>query len=1175
MSKKIIIVIAVICTLLFSRSMTAQSDRASVTGTVKDSTGAAIAGVQVTATNTSTNATASTVTNELGIYRVLNLPIGPYTVTFSKDSFKTYNRSGLVLGVAEIAEINAVLQVGAATETVTVSDEAPVLQTSTAALTTNLTNSVVTDMPLNVSGGRTLSSFMFAYVPGVEGSDYSSHINGSIAFTKEVMIDGTSAVSQIGGYLSESQPPMEAVQEFQVETAGIRADEGRSGGGVFRYEMKSGTNQFHGSLFGFLHNQAMEANSWWNKHQLVTNLASDPTKASYYHQLYDLPTDNMSQWGGSFGGPVLKDKLFFFGAFERYMYSNFGLGSLSSVVPNSSFLSGDLSSLLDTSVSYGKDGAGNTIYKGAIFDPATGNVFVGNKIPTARFSNVSQKIVSLYQQYYKPQTSNVGNNNSMPANNVPWQHITMGSVKIDYNLSEKDHFNGSFIYSSTPRILADQGGIWSPNATDGGPMANAYNHFVHAPSFRLAESHTFSPTMLNTARFTVNRFYNPSKAVSQSQKWDSQLGLGNFGAGNFPLISFDGSSYNTNYNMSPLGSQFNDFYAANTIIFNDDLSLVTGRHTLKFGAEFRAMQFNKHDDQDVLSVTFNGGQTGDPTATYASNVGHAFASFLLGATNKASVNTPNWLYGRRKALSLYVSDDVKVTDRLTLNLDLRWDYNYPYKEKNGHWSSFDTTRINSVTGTPGALSFLTSGSQSFEKRQYYYNFAPHVGAAYQLDSKTVVRGSFSVFYVPLNMNTWGAVPYGFDPGYVTSSQIQPTGQRISAWENWDNSYSQYATVTGAVKNDNFTKWGMVAIDPRALLPGNTQQWTVGIQRDLGRDFRLDTSFIQSHSYHLQSGLLAGNQPKVADFQALAKNGTTWNWVSNEASAKAAGVPYPYAGFAGSAWMAITPFPSVAASYGPLFYVGTPLGNADYKALQVNITKRASHGLSFMGSYVLSATHGDTDTGFSELWGTGSIQNLYDLGHERNTISSFDQTHVVKGYVSYALPFGHGKALFSGVGRSVDSVINGWTVLGAYHYASGTPLSIHSQNYYPGFNSVYVNQVQGCSLRKNFHQLGDYYFNPSCFKDPNGDVGELGTAGNFLPDLRGLGLATEDIGVNKSFSFGEDRVKVTLRGDAFNAFNRHSYAGPETSIANSNFGKIVSGGGTPGPRLLQVGARIVF
>jgi hypothetical protein len=149
------------------------------------------------------------------------------------------------------------------------------------------------------------------------------------------------------------------------------------------------------------------------------------------------------------------------------------------------------------------------------------------------------------------------------------------------------------------------------------------------------------------------------------------------------------------------------------------------------------------------------------------------------------------------------------------------------------------------------------------------------------------------------------------------------------------------------------------------------------------------------------------------------------------------------------------------------------------------------------------------------------------------------------------------------------------VLGAYHYASGTPLSIHSSNYYPGFNSVYVNQVKGCSLRKSFHKVGDYYFNPDCFENPDASTAALGTAGNFLSNLRGLGLATEDIGVNKSFSIGEDRVKVTLRGDAFNAFNRHSYSGPETSPASSNFGKIVSGGGTPGARVLQVGARIVF
>ncbi|HXY13402.1 MAG TPA: TonB-dependent receptor, partial [Terriglobales bacterium] len=836
----------------------AQSDRATINGVVKDSSGAVVPGVEVTVKNVDTNDQQSVVTNDDGLYYVRNLPVGTYTLTFIKPGFKGFERKGVTLQVSQIAEINVVLTLGPATETVIVTAEASLLQTQTAAVTTNLSNEAVTELPLNVVGGRNLAAFMFAFVPGVEGAgaaaadhDYASHIDGSLAMTKEVMIDGTSAVAQLGGYISESQPPMEAVREFQVETSGIRSDEGRTGGGVFRYEMKSGTNDYHGSAFGFLHNEIFDANSAANKLSMIL----DPTHA----YLYTRPSDNMSDWGVSFGGPILKNKLFFYSAFERYMFNNWGLGGQYGTVPTTAMLNGDLSVLLNKSVVLGTDGAGNTIYQGAIFNPATGDVFVNNQIPTSMFSTASQKIIALYKQYYQPESANV-QNNAMPAVVLPWQHNNEVSVKLDYNFSDRHHMYGSYIYMAEPRYLNDQGGIWSPLVPYGGPLANSYHHNTHAPAVRFGDSYAFSSNVLQTFRFTVNRFYNPSVAVSQTGNWPETLGLGSY-TGNFPHISMDGSSY-TPWNVGGMGSQYNDFYAANTIILNDDVSWVKSRHTYRFGGEFRAMQFNSHPDLGVMSITFDPAQTGNPTAAYASSVGSAWASFLLGDVNKASVGTPIDVYGRRKALSLYASDDFKVTSKLVLNLDLRWDYNNPYKEKYGNWSDFDPTLIDPVKGIPGALGFLSNGSQSFEKKEYYLNFAPHVGAAYQVTPKTVLRASFAIFYVPLNLNTWGAIPYSFDPGYGYANIVNPTGLRAAAF-NWDNGYPGKSVAIG--KNPSYTQWGMVETDPHALMPGNTQQWNVGVQRELTKTMKVDVSYVGSHSYHLQSGYLAGNQPSVANF----------------------------------------------------------------------------------------------------------------------------------------------------------------------------------------------------------------------------------------------------------------------------------------------------------------------
>jgi hypothetical protein len=1156
-----------IALLLFSGALFGQSDRASITGTVKDASGAVVPGVEVTAVYIGTNLSTSSTTNELGFYTISNLAIGEYTLTFRREGFRKYEQKGIVLNVRQVADIDAVLSTGATAETVEVTANASLLQTQTSAVSSNLTNDVVSTLPLNVYGGRSLSTFMFNYVPGVEGSDYDSHIAGSLSKTKEVMIDGTSAVSQIGGYISESSPPFESVEEFQVSTTGIRGDEGHSGGGVFRYNLKSGTNNWHGSAFSFLHSEIFDANSWRNNYHRVADVAAanaggDPTRAAFLTKLYNRQDDRLYDWGGSFGGPIVKDKLFFYSSAERYTDENYALGAMNQTVPATAFLNGDFGALLNKTQVLGTDGAGNTIYKGAIFDPVSGNVFVDNLIPTNRFSSVSQKIVDIYKQSYVPLAPGLTNNNSMPMTQpAPLYKITSFSVKLDYNLSSAHRMNGSFIWSAIPRVLADQGGIWSPGSKDGGPLANAYNHRTTAPSVRLSDSYTISSNLLNVFNVTFNRFRNPSSAVSQKGNWSSALNLANTGVGNFPIIRFNGinsdqgrtAADGTYVTESPLGSQFNDFYAGNTLILGDNVSWVRGRHTWKFGAEARDMQFNSHGDFGVPLFAFDPGQT---AGTYGGNAGFGFASFLLGDVNQASVSEPNNTYGRRKTLSLYAQDDIKVTSKLTVNFDLRWDFNGRYHEKYGRWSNFNTTLLNPVTGQPGALEFAKNGSDSFERNQNFHNFAPHIGAAYQLTPKTVLRGSYGIRYVPLNLNTWGGIPSGFNPGFPLNNQV------LTPF-NWDGGYQGRAVAVG--KDPNFTRWGMVSIDPRSLELGNIQEWSAGVQRELTKDFLLDVNVIQNHGYHLQSGYLGANQARLSDYTALVNSGQQWATVTKPG----------FNNWSGLGWMAVQPFPTVASTWGPLFTVGTPLGNSDYQSMQIALTKRASHGLSLQASYNLSSAHGDTDTAFEELWWAGPLQDIYNLNHERHTIASFDQTHIVKGYIVYELPFGKGKSLLPEAGGALNALVGGWTVNSGFHYNSGNPLRITSTNWYPGMNNVYPNLVPGC----NFHsgsfngQIGSTYFNPACFANPT--YGQFGNNPTYNPNVRGFGLATEDIGVNKYFSFGTDgHYKLNVRYDMFNAFNRHSFNGPNTGV-DGNLGKILDGGGTPGARVGQLGARFTF
>ena len=1170
----------------------AQSDRAAIAGIVKDPTSAVVPGVQVHVINRGTSAVKTTTTDSHGYYRVDNLSVGVYSIEFSRAGFQTIDRKDVTLLISQVAEIDVVLPVGSQAVTVQVTSAPPMLQTETSAVGANLNSEAVTELPLNVQGSRNLSDFIFDYVPGAEGSDYSSHIDGSMAFTKAVLIDGTSAVSQLGGYISESQPPMEAVQEFEADTSGISADAGRSGGGVFRYEMKSGTNQLHGSLFGFLHDTSFDAISAANHLSAITN----PAQANAYLTI----SDSLSDWGGGLGGPIVKNKLFFYVALERYMQSMWDLGPDSRTVPTDAMMGlnsngstatyADLSPMLSPSVpvlTYGGapaiDNCGNPVYQGAIIDPATVNtvpaqtsntpmgfgcVFVNNQIPTTRISRTTAQILQLYHQYYQPENNTTINEAGPAYTPDPWFHNTQSSIKVDYNVSPRQHIAGSFYWDDYPRINADQGGAWSATAADGGPMANSYWHDTTAPGARLNDSFTISPNMVNTIYATFSRFRNPSIAVSQTGHWDQKL-LGYDGAGNFPLIYFDsgmyfgGANYQNGWNFSPLGSQFNDYYASNAYVYNDELDWVHGNHNLKAGLEFRAMQMNYTTDNN----TFMGGYPliFDPTSTapawYDINgydlIGNAFASFLLGDVYNAETNNPDNEYGRRKTFSWYVTDDYRATSKLTLNLSLRWDFNYPYHERYGHWSNFVTNVVNPITGLMGEYQYLTAGSQTWELRQDYYNYSPHVGAAYQITPKTVVRGNIAVFFTPLNLNQWGGVPYQQD-GDVG---FHPVTQEHNF--QWDNGYSPTSITPNSPA---WTQADVVHVDPRSLTPGNVQQYNVGVQRQLDPNTIVEVNWIQSHSYKLQSGIFETNQPSVASMQNYELHHTfpsSYNGYYNACDAASA-CP---------GWEGITPYPQAEAGYGPFLTVGAPMGNADYKSVQFSVTRRVAQGLSLMASYNWSRTHGDIDSDFQELWGTGSLQNTYDLKDEAKDISDFDETHIVKGYILYDLPFGRGKTLFSNVSALTNAFVGGWVVAGDFHYDTGTPISVHSTNYYPGFNAVYVNIVPGCKLTTGKRQLFQPYLNTSCFQNPTNYT--LGNGGNFQSQVRNPGLAVEDLGVHKTLAMGPNgRYALTFRMEFFNIFNRSQLGGPDTNMADATFGQIINYGGLGG-RIGQLGARFTF
>ncbi|HEV2350595.1 MAG TPA: TonB-dependent receptor [Terriglobia bacterium] len=1148
---KRVILIVFSLQLIFAAALMAQQDRATILGTVTDSSGAVIPGVSVTATNIETKVQTNGITNDVGLYQVPNLQVGQYSILFTKSGFESVVRSSVTLTISQVAEINMSLKVATVSQTVEVTASAPILQSQTNDTGSTVTLNAFRALPLSISGGRDIMAFAFATTPGVEGNSWTTYIAGGQAFSNEVLIDGTLAQESETGQVLESEPPMEAVEEFRVDTGGMSGAAAMyTAGGTFSFNLKSGTNQFHGSAVYFLQNEALNANSWMNNYEA----AAHPSQASDYAK----PRSRHNDYAFSGGGPIKKNKTFFFAAFEQYRKSDYTLGSYSQTVPTPDFLAGNFGALLDKTTQLGTDAGGNPIDKGAIIDPTTNLVFPNNVIPQNRFSKVSRQIIGLYQKDYAPLGSGLINNDPLTASNNPWFHQTQFSLKMDHNLSERNRLAGSFIYAQRPRILVDSGGVWDPQDPNGGPLARSRMQKISDAKYRLSDTYTFSPSLLNVAAFTYEYFKNPSTATAAGGNWPSVLGFGNTGAGNFPSIDF-GKTINGIFE-SPIGYNSLGYYLDNNFIYDDTFTWIKGRHTLRFGGEFRAFEINSHGANGTLNFNYSNAQTGAPMAPYSSQVGFGFASFLLGDVSSASMGTPYDLYGRRKSTSLFAEDSFRFNTRLTLNLGLNWNQTYPFHEKYGHWANFDTSYVNPTTGEPGQVAYLSSGGQSYEGSTRWVDFAPHFGFAYKIKNRIVARAAYSLFYVPIGTDYWNGVPYGFAPGYFPTNQV-PQNSDFTPVFNWDSGYPGQS-ISGTL-DPNYLNWTMVTISPKSLLPGIVNQVNGGLEFELTNDTRLSVNYLGTRGTHLHDGSLQQDQGPLPGYTNMLTAGTEWNWVG---------------GYANYNFATLSPFPQISGNFDQLFYVGSPVGRSQYDSLQVELTHRSSHGLTTDMSYTFAHQRATTNSNFQESWGSWTdIQNLSDLSWDANYIQPYNQS-IVKGYVLYTLPFGQGRRFVSGQNRWLNGLVSGWTLGSTVYYSTGTPLSVYSTNYYPGLSSaIYSNLAPGANLSRQFNgskfnpsnlsDPGNLYFSPAGFSNP--DYGQFGNSGPYVAGLNTFATANENLALYKDFRIKE-RMKLQLRGEFFNVFNRHYFDNPNTSLGSKYFGDVTSVGGTP--RVGQLGVR---
>jgi len=372
---------------------------------------------------------------------------------------------------------------------------------------------------------------------------------------------------------------------------------------------------------------------------------------------------------------------------------------------------------------------------------------------------------------------------------------------------------------------------------------------------------------------------------------------------------------------------------------------------------------------------------------------------------------------------------------------------------------------------------------------------------------------------------------------------------------------------------------MVTMSPEGLKAGRIQQWNAGVEYELTRNLVVGANYIGTKGTRLNSGDFQRNQPDMAATSALVQRGQEWNWVWDEASAAANGVPYPYPGFSNFSFMALAPFPTVAETWGPQFYVGSPLGASDYTAFQFTVNKRMSGGLAANASYTWSRSHGDQQSGFQERWWAGPIQDVNNLGFEANVIGFTDRTHVFKGYVAWELPFGQGRRWMD-TGGWKDAIFGGWQLSMIFKYMSGVPLAINSNSYIAGWSDfgypIYVNADPNGNYNTMFNghydaadqgAASNQYFDPNLYSNPA--YGEFGQGPGRFDKTRGFGWAGEDLGLMKNFRFG-NRYSLQVRLELINVFNRHYYSNPVTDIGSPYFGYVNSTTGQP--RQGQIGVR---
>jgi len=1139
----------------FAAALWAQKDTGGITGTVTDPSGALLSGAKVTVTDVDRGISLTTTTNSNGEYVVRPLKVGRYNVTVEVKGFKRTEVGPVTVDVQSRPQVNVELQVGGVTEVVKVTTQGPQLQTETSDLGQVVDSNTIVTLPLNGRNFAQLALLGAGVGPAEPGSrvetSYGFSSNGARSLQNNFQLDGIDNNSDLGDNLNGTsyviQPSIDALGEFKVQTNSYSAEFGRGNGAVMNAVIKSGTNQFHGDVYEFLRNDIFDARN-----------AFDEFGRQPYQQ---------NQFGATFGGPIIKDRTFFFGDYEGLRIRQ-ALPQLV-LVPTPTEISGNFSSFLTTTPAMAVNAAGNPTtqvaldcsghptYMGEIFNTyltqpsglnpdgycgvpigvtAAGNPT--NIFPKGLIDPLAAKLSALFPM---PNVNVSGFNYLSEPKKTEDQNNF--DIRIDHKISEKDSLFGRFSYEDQPSFIP------SPfnNALDGGAFQDGHQDDSYR-SVAISWSHIFSSSTINELRLGYNRINARRLQLNYDTDVAAQLGFPGvpFGPNNggLPTMTIDdGTAEIGSFGYLP------SIEKQNSYVLGDNLTKVFGRHSLKFGTELRAIEFTiLQPAQSRGSMDFASDFTDNAAAPTTG--GEAYATFLLGLTDGATITNIHNVDYHRGNYSVFAQDDFRATPKLTLNLGLRWELFTVVKARFNEEANFDfscnclvlprgqetpltPTLAQTIpvqrTGSPGLIS------------PSLRNFAPRVGLAYQITPKLVLRTGYGIFYGGEENGPYSNPSPGFNPPFFVTQDFAQPCFLPAANPAYTPGTSANCTIYGLPYTTTHLSQGFPAYsltnpntptlfsENSTLLTPYVMQWHLGLQYELPSQMLLDIGYAGSHGANLY-GMYNGNQAAIN----VAFCTTPPNTPEDCPTAPR------------------RPFPAVDAP------IDTLRANdiSNYDALQVHLQKRMTHGLEFGVSYTWAHALDDASSASLGSLNNGDFRNQLQPGLEYGN-SDFDLRQRLTVNYAYQLPFGRGQAFGGNASGAWNQIIGNWQVAGIVTAQTGNWFTITDSG-----------EVTNLSTSDGGGVVGYNQVRPNLVGNPNGSPCVPGTLFNtcaFIANtipfsfgdagrniVRGPGLQDWDFSIFKIFPISEQK-RFEFRTEFFNIWNKvNLLLGPVGAISEEPF-----------------------